>query len=85
MPIMWQSSGERRTIVERVLGSTLRELQTCLEGIDLAPELDDLLFLLWKVELSRNCYEKELSSSLRSKWDVNVLSWGANDILERLF
>ena len=48
---MRKTGRERRTIIEGVFRPSFRKLQACLEGIDLAPELDDLFLLLRKVEL----------------------------------
>lgn len=50
MSVVRKTGGERRSIVERVLWSTLRELQTRPERIDLLPESEDLLFFLREVE-----------------------------------
>jgi len=47
---MWQSCGERRSIIERELWTSLRELHTRLERVDLSPEMDHLFFFLWEVE-----------------------------------
>lgn len=54
MSIMRKTGGKGRSIIERKLRSTLGELQTRLESIDLSPELDDLFLFLRKVERSRH-------------------------------
>lgn len=53
MSIMRKTGGKGRSIVERKLRPTLRELQTRLKSIDLSPKLDNLFFFLRKVERSR--------------------------------
>lgn len=67
MAVMRQTSCERWAIVERILGSALGQLQTRLEGIDLAPELDDLLFLLRKVELGADWKRDQRDRRVRSE------------------
>lgn len=52
---MRQTSRERWAIVEGEFRPALGEFQASLEGIDLTPELDNLFFLLRKVELSADC------------------------------
>ena len=47
---MWQSCGERRSIVEGELWASFRELHARLERVDFSPELDHLFFFLWEVE-----------------------------------
>lgn len=51
MAIVGEASGEGRPIVEDVLGPALGELQLRVERIYLTPSLQDLLFLLRKVEI----------------------------------
>lgn len=50
VPIMRPSSSKRGPIVKRKFGTTLRKLETCLERVDLPPELNDLFFFSSKIE-----------------------------------
>ena len=59
MSVMRQSRSKRRSIVERVLGAALRELQARLEGINVPPILDDLFLLLGKVKGRCDCRESD--------------------------
>ena len=54
MPVVRQSSGERGSVKERICRLPLRELQTCLESIDLPPVRDDLFLLLREAEWCRH-------------------------------
>ena len=46
---MGQARGEGRAIVEGELGLALAQLELLVEGVDLLPELEDFLFLIWEV------------------------------------
>ena len=54
MAVVRQSRGERRTIVEGELWSTLRHLKLLLEGIDLSPVGKNFFFLFREVWFIRN-------------------------------
>ena len=49
--IVRQPSGKWWSIIERILGTTLGLLQGGLEGVQLLPELQDLLLCLRKVDV----------------------------------
>ena len=52
--IVRQPSGEGRAIVEGVPRPILGLLERGLEGVELLPQLKDLLLLSWEVELIRH-------------------------------
>ena len=51
IPVVRQSSGERRAIVKSVLGLSFGELDRSLESVDLLPVLQDRLLLLREHDL----------------------------------
>ena len=53
MPVVGETSGERRAVVEREHGTSFGTSKGGLEGIGAAPELEDFLLLLGKVEVLR--------------------------------
>lgn len=56
MAIMGKPSGKRRAVVERKFRSTLGELKTCSEGIDLPPESEHFLLFFREIKWRRNWY-----------------------------
>ncbi len=49
--VVRESSGERRPVVEDVLGHVFCELELCLERLDFIPKIEGLLLVFWEGEV----------------------------------